>query len=253
MRWVFGIVACWLLVSGGAAWAAVTAGEGGVSRYTVILDRKPFGEPLPEPVTPPKSTAPPKRKGPPFTSRLQMCAITESDAGIRVGIVNNGSKPPKSYYMSPGDTEDGIELVDADYERGGALLRKGEEEHWVYIGGHSTDAADVPAPGNSRRQAPSAVPPPTSRSRPTRMSFAERLRRRREALQRQKDQQQAQEQAQAQPAKLEGKELEKHLQEYQMELIRQGKPPLPIPLTPEMDEQLVNEGVLPPTDDAAAK
>ena len=43
-----------------------------------------------------------------------------------------------------------------------------------------------------------------------------------------------------------GEELEKHLNEYQMDVIRQGLPPLPIPLTPEMDQQLVNEGVLPP-------
>jgi hypothetical protein len=41
--------------------------------------------------------------------------------------------------------------------------------------------------------------------------------------------------------------LERKLQEYQMDLIRQGKTPLPmVPLTPEMDAQLVEEGVLPP-------
>jgi len=31
-----------------------------------------------------------------------------------------------------------------------------------------------------------------------------------------------------------------------MHLIRQGKTPLPIPLTQEMDDQLVKEGILPP-------
>lgn len=43
--------------------------------------------------------------------------------------------------------------------------------------------------------------------------------------------------------------LEKHLHDYQMELIRaRGAkgPPIPMPLTPEMDDQLVKEGVLPP-------
>lgn len=35
------------------------------------------------------------------------------------------------------------------------------------------------------------------------------------------------------------------LQEYQKELIRAGQTPLPIPLTPETDQQLVDEGVLP--------
>jgi hypothetical protein len=43
-------------------------------------------------------------------------------------------------------------------------------------------------------------------------------------------------------------DLQKHLQEYQMDLIRSGGakgPPLPLPLTPEMDQKLVDEGVLP--------
>lgn len=40
-------------------------------------------------------------------------------------------------------------------------------------------------------------------------------------------------------------ELKKHLEAQQMDAIRTGKPPLPIPLTPAMDAQLVREGVLP--------
>ena len=38
------------------------------------------------------------------------------------------------------------------------------------------------------------------------------------------------------------------MQEFQMDLIRKGKPPLPTPLTIEMDSKLVEEGVLPPLD-----
>jgi hypothetical protein len=41
-------------------------------------------------------------------------------------------------------------------------------------------------------------------------------------------------------------EINGHLQNYQMELIKQGLPPLPIPLTPESDAKLVDEGVLEP-------
>lgn len=41
-------------------------------------------------------------------------------------------------------------------------------------------------------------------------------------------------------------EIQAHLQRYQMELIRQGLPPLPVRLTPENDAALVREGVLPP-------
>ena len=57
--------------------------------------------------------------------------------------------------------------------------------------------------------------------------------------------QQRQQVEQPPPPKYTGDELEKRLQEYQMEVIRQGLPPLPIPLTPEMDSQLVQEGILP--------
>jgi hypothetical protein len=42
--------------------------------------------------------------------------------------------------------------------------------------------------------------------------------------------------------------MEHQLQEYQMQAIREGREPLPIPLTPEIDQQLVNEGVLPPAE-----
>lgn len=46
--------------------------------------------------------------------------------------------------------------------------------------------------------------------------------------------------------RLSGEALENRLQEYQKELIKSGRTPLPIPLTPETDAQLVKEGVLPP-------
>ena len=72
-------------------------------------------------------------------------------------------------------------------------------------------------------------------------TYAERLQQRREA--RRHPQQTAK-----QPL-ITGEQLEKQLQQYQMDLIRQGKPPMPIPLTPEMDKKLVEEGVLPPVED----
>ena len=52
-------------------------------------------------------------------------------------------------------------------------------------------------------------------------------------------------QEQAPARKYTGAELEKHLQDYQMEVIRKGLPAHPIPLTKEMDDQLAKEGVLP--------
>jgi hypothetical protein len=51
------------------------------------------------------------------------------------------------------------------------------------------------------------------------------------------------------PVRLEGESFKKQLQAYQMQLIREGRTPLPIPLTKEMDDQLVAEGVLPPLEE----
>jgi len=46
-------------------------------------------------------------------------------------------------------------------------------------------------------------------------------------------------------AEMSTEEVNALLQEYQKELIRSGQTPLPIPLTPETDQALVDEGVLP--------
>ncbi len=52
--------------------------------------------------------------------------------------------------------------------------------------------------------------------------------------------------AQAENIELSREEVDNLLQEYQKELIRKGMKPLPIPLTPETDRELVEEGLLPP-------
>lgn len=51
---------------------------------------------------------------------------------------------------------------------------------------------------------------------------------------------------QAEDSEMSPEEVNALLQEYQKELIRNGQTPLPIPLTPETDQQLVDEGILPP-------
>jgi len=56
-------------------------------------------------------------------------------------------------------------------------------------------------------------------------------------------QEQREQQAKSQP-RLTGEALRQHLQEYNMEAIRQGLPALPVELTPDQDAQLVAEGVL---------
>lgn len=52
--------------------------------------------------------------------------------------------------------------------------------------------------------------------------------------------------AQSENIELTPEEIGNLLQEYQKELIRKGMKPLPIPLSPETDKELVEEGLLPP-------
>jgi spore cortex formation protein SpoVR/YcgB (stage V sporulation) len=146
-----------------------------------------------------------------------------SDGSIRAGIIDSNLK--KSYILRIGEPQDGLELVEADMDSSEALLRKGNEV--VLFKLESGDGEQM-----ARSQ-------PSSQQN----SYAERRR----ALLR-KIEERRKQQAEEKPPepKLTGDALKKHLEDVQMDAIRSGRPPLPMPLTPEMDAQLVSEGVLPP-------
>jgi len=215
------------------------------TRYQPILDREPFGA---APVAPTAEELMADRMAdtpPPFVKKLRMCAITETEEfGLRVGIVDISAKPPTSYMMRVGEVQDELELVDADFDREGALLKKEGVMHWIYLdgslgsgpGGAQTTVAS-PSPGGPRVPPSAAARSSSGRGG----SYAERLKKRREILEERR--RKSEERASVGP-----EALKKQLQEYQMELIRAGGelgPPLPIPLTKEMDNQLVAEGALP--------
>jgi hypothetical protein len=229
-----------------AAEAALASGKIDFSRYDVILSRKPFGEPPAEATAQPAVPA-----AAAFVKDIRMCAITESvEFGIRVGFVDIAAK--KNYYLRVGDTEDGIQLVDADYEKEAALLQKGSESYWINMTGQVNPGSSGPDQFGATG-APALPTTAISSLAPDRMSsYTERVKRRRQAMEERRRQQE--EQAKQQPA-LSAEEKEKLLKEYQMELIRAGGekgPALPVPLTKEMDDQLVAEGVLPPIDGGEA-
>lgn len=191
-------------------------------RYRVILDRKPFGvAPPPAAVVPPPLTAEQS-----FARTLRMSAILENEDGsVRVGLID--AQGNRSFFLSVGESEDGIELVSADYKNEEAVLRKGGE--MVVLKLASGDIQPLTAEQQQARLTQQQV---------QRLSYAER---------RQERERQRQQPPPPPPEPIyTGEALEKHLREYQMEVIRQGLPPLPIPLTPEMDAQLVAEGLLPP-------
>lgn len=194
-------------------------------RYQVILTRKPFGAPPPPP-EPPRAPVVEERK---FTEGFRLTMIVESEDGeVSAGFVDNQNK---SYMMFVGDIKNEIELVSADYDAGEVVLKKGERLESLKFASAGGSSAPASAPALTNQKEAEA----------NRASYAERRRARAEQLQRE------QEAAQKVPEpQFTGEALEKHLHEYQMEIIRQGLPPLPIPLTPEQDDQLVAEGYLPP-------
>jgi hypothetical protein len=216
----------------GAALAAGSA-EPDFAHYQVILDRKVFGEVR---VVPTNAAAAATGIPPPgsFIKDLRMCAITEDGTDLRVGIVD--VKQNKSYLFRVGETLDEITLVDADFVDESALLRKGAEEYPIFMKGDAPAGAAPGAPGAAPAGAISVSAAATAVA--GREPYAERLRKRRESLR----------ERVVEPPKMSDEQLQEHLKRYQMELIRAGGekgPPLPIELTPEMDAQLVSEGVLP--------
>lgn len=191
-------------------------------RYQFILDRKPFGDAPVEVV--PVVTIPPEQS---FARTIRMSALIEQDDGsIRVGLID-AAQNNLSFFLSEGESANGVDLVSADYENEEAVLRKGEEMVVLKL-----------ASGEIQPLSPQQQQDRMSAPRPQRLSYNERRAQRLQAARQSSE-------APPQP-KYTGEELEKHLKEYQMEVIRQGLPPLPIPLTPEQDAQLVQEGVLPP-------
>jgi len=252
-------------------------------RYGVILERKPFGvESQPNPValvviSPDKS----------FTAKYKMAAVTRDDSGtVRVGLVN--LKTQQSVMLNIGESIEGVEVVEADYVKERARLRRDPEDYWVSMSGgsNSFEVVNKDQPVQQPQITDNATPPVSTHVKAGRSSYAAR----REArLRKELQQLQAIEAQRAKESKttdatsvasvragrpkstatantspisdtgqallhllnnadnseLSPEEVNALLQEYQKELIRSGQTPLPIPLTPETDQELVNEGVLP--------
>ncbi len=196
-------------------------------RYQVILDRQPFGAALA--ISSSETSAAPAVVASPGGEALGLRAsslVMIEGEGARAGLVE--VKGGKSYMLAPGETIDGIRLVSVDMNEEQIVIQRGTEMAILKLKEASplerrvtTSGGSLTRPTLTRTMTignlPTATPstPPPVAPPPA-------------------------------PPRLQGEELQKHLQQYQMEVIRKGLPPLPIPLTPEMDRQLVQEGVLPP-------
>lgn len=196
--------------------------------YQVILDRQPFGAP-PDPALIPERVVDVRDS---FAASLQLSGIYElADGNLRVAITDKKDNSYFSLMVGEKDRSTGIMLEDADYDAESATLQK--DGQVVVLSMNDTAGGQVLSASAGREAIKQAAE--------LRTSYADRRRQR--MLERQKP-------VEVPKPIYTGEELERHLQEYQMEVLRGGTlPPLPVQLSPENDAKLVAEGVLPPVDD----
>ena len=205
---------------------AVHAVEYERARYEVIVERSPFGEdPLIAQVAEKdaKASLAASAAAKRMEKEMRLCYLLEAQSGdIRAGFQNLKAKAgdPKSIMLMVNESFNGMKLTHVDIENNSATLSmNGKPVTFELTKGVAAPVKAAPAGrklgGGFRKKA-------TQPARPA--------------------------EPQLTPEELAIKRAEntERLRQYQMEVIRKGQPPLPIPLTQEMDDQLVAEGLLSP-------
>ena len=155
-----------------------------------------------------------------FAAEIRLAALMDNEKGVTAAFVRDKGSGKHVWSMKPGDSEDGMELVEADVEQGVAVLKKGLEV--VHLALRAPDSpSPSPVSAAPQNQGASAGPPGVMRRRTSTLRPS-------------------------QPAQTD-KLVPEHSHESQTNLVRQGIP-LPIPLTKNQDDQLVLEGILPPSE-----
>ena len=201
-------------------------------RYDVIVDRSPFGEdPLlaqqaqQNAANGAKDAADAAAAAKKMEKEMRLCYLLEAESGdIRAGFQNLKARPgdPKSIMLKVGESFNGMKLASISIDENSATLSiNGKNVTFELAAAKAAPAVKAAAQparrfGGGFRAKPAApVKPPEPQ-----LSPEEQVQKR--------------------------EEVRENLRQYQMEVIRQGMPPLPIPLTQDMDDQLVAEGILPP-------
>ncbi len=208
------------------------------SRYQSILDRKPFGDIAAAGASAGGGAANPDQPALSASLRLVALEMGEQKGAGRAGLVEASGK--KTYFLSLGEEEDGIKLVDADFQGDRALIRKGDQEEWLIM--------------NRGFTKPGASPTDPTGEISRRQRFREMAKARmgqRNASPPAPEPVVSSNLATNHPHFKNNEEMNEYYRKINLDLIRAGGnkgPPLPIPLTPEDDATLVNEGVLPPAE-----
>jgi hypothetical protein len=199
-------------------------------RYDVIVDRSPFGEDptlANEAANSAKDQAAAAAAAKKLEKEIRLCFLLEAESGdIRAGFQNLKAQKgdPRSIMLMVGESFMGMKLLSIDLANSSATLQSNGKPITFELS---------KAPSAAKAPAKAAVPqrrfgsgfrkqPPTPPAKPPEPQLS------------------PEEQAKKR------EEVRENLRQYQMEVIRAGMPPLPIPLTQDMDDQLVSEGILPP-------
>lgn len=133
-----------------------------MARYQIILKRQPFRF---NPEAAPQNQVTPTAES--FAKSLKLTMITEdNEKGIKIGFVDERTN--KSYVLAPGESQDGIAMVEADYDQQEALLKQGDDMAVIKMATGQTQAL-TPADAEERMR---------SIREGNRPSFAERRRQR---------------------------------------------------------------------------
>lgn len=202
------------------------------SQYDVIVAMKPFGEKAKSAgvLASERALEQPKVR---FSEVLKVTLIRHDDILGDACAIDDTKNPAWHAYLGVGESKDGIQIRKIDLDTNGVLLGKeGQDDEWLYLSGTGTPLTSPRSRSSSggafSRGATLSTPiiasQPVLQVAPPASPLAA-------------------------PPGLSREDVEKDLEAYQMDLIRSGGmdgPPLPMELTPEMDAQLVSEGVLPP-------
>ncbi len=239
--------------------------------YSVILDRKPFGDfanPSEAVSVPDQKAVEQAKEEQALARQVDMVAVNRTPRGkIAVGFIDKGVKPPRNYYLNVGESDGGFTVVEADFGEETATIEKDGVSISLKLGRGmipKKGSADE-GPSGSPAVPPASSPPVSSRrpvARPgivrrgpqdgaasTNGSYLATLRRR-QAKHVAQANQNAEEIAKlreeiAKASESSKEDAAKRERAINLELISRGQEPLsPIELTPEEDAELVRKGVL---------
>ncbi|MDF7823821.1 hypothetical protein P4B35_07335 [Pontiellaceae bacterium B12227] len=201
-------------------------------RYDLIVERSPFGEdPLAarqaelDEKQSAKDAAEATAAAKKMEKEMRLCYLLEAESGdIRAGFQNLKARPgdPKSIMLKVGESFNGMKLSSISIDDNSATLSiNGKKVTFELAKAKAAPAAKTPAQPARRFGGGFRAKPATPVKEPEPELTAEEM-----AIKR--------------------AEITERLRHAQMDIIRKGQPPLPIPLTQDMDDQLVAEGILPP-------